>query len=239
MTTPVGSVIEHSGNGLMANALVGRQWRAFTDCCSTGNTQEFFYTVSGTGAALNGQASGTDNAFGILRLALGTVATSRGAIHSNVYTILNFGKGRCYFATRIRHVTLSDATNAYTDRFGFIDSITGESVDGAFFRYTHSVNGGRFQAVTRSNNTETLTDTGITVVANTFYKLVVVVNAAGGSVSFFIDDVPVATITTNIPTGTGRDTGYGDMVLRSLGTAAVNALDFDYLEVVINSTTER
>jgi hypothetical protein len=108
--------------------------------------------------------------------------------------------------------------------------VSAESVDGVFFRYTHSVNGGKWQAVCRSNNVETAEDTGIIVIAaSQTYKLEVDVNATGTSAAFRINGTLTNTITTNIPTGAGRETGFGHMVLRSVGTAAVNASDLDYV----------
>jgi hypothetical protein len=232
----VGAVVLTVANyGTGANApSISNQITLRNDCFNTGNDSSFFFTASGTGAAFNGQATGTDNAAGMLRIAMGTVATNRAAIHSNVYTIINFGKGVKSRKDRVRF-----ATNTYSFRSGFIDSITGESVDCASFRYSHSVNAGKFQAVTRSNNVETAVDTGITVAINTFYVLEVIVNELGTSVQFKINNVVVATITTNIPSGAGRDTGYGLMVLRSVGTAAFNSIDIDYLETELNFTTQR
>lgn len=142
---------------------------------------------------------------------------------------MRFGLGRARAGIRTRILTLSDATNTWTFRAGFSDNLLGEATDGAFFRYTDSVNGGRFQAVTRNNNVETAADTGVAVAANTTYRLLVDVNAAGTSVDFYIDGVLVATITTNIPTASGRETGFVIQCLRSAGTTGISAAAFDYV----------
>ena len=87
--------------------------------------------------------------------------------------------------TTARISNLSDGTNTFTVRLGFIDTDTGESTDGCFFRYTDGTNSGKWQGVCRNNNTESTCDTGITVAAATFYRLNVKVNAgppaAGGN----------------------------------------------------------
>ena len=171
-----------------------------------------------------------DTGAGWLRLDLGTTATGRSGFASPNFQ-LRFGLGAAGFKANWRETNLSDATNTYVLRAGFIDSISAESVDGAFFRYTHSVNGGRWQAVTRSNNVETAVDTGITVAANTTYKLEIDVNASGTEAVFKIGGTTVATITTNIPTGSGRETGYGSFALRSAGTLAFSPGALDYLWV--------
>ena len=201
---------------------------AFNDMVSSTSGPEFVFQQSGTGAGVAARTGLADGGIGWVDFNLGTVATNRVACSVAQNTIL-LGQGRAGFACRISQRVLSDATNSYSERFGFIDSVTGESTDGAFFRYTHSVNGGRFQAVTRSNSVETAVDTGITVAGVTSYKLEVVVNAGGSSAEFFVNGASVATITTNIPTAAGRETGCGLMLLRSVGTAAVTPITVDYV----------
>lgn len=223
------------GGAVRTNA----RFRAVTDCISNTNENGFTYGVSGTGAAFSTLAPGTDNAIGIMRAALGTTATGRAAISSMNFGVLKLGSGVAFFESDTRIVNLSDAANTYTFRAGFIDSITAESTDGAFFRYTHGTNSGRFQAVTRNNGVETATDTGITVAANTWYDFEITVNAAGTSVEFKINGSVVATNTANIPTASGRETGYGVMALRSVGTAAFNCYDCDFIEVTYDFTTPR
>jgi hypothetical protein len=145
--------------------------------------------------------------------------------------VLNLGNGFAGMQIRARIVTLSDATNTYTWRAGFLDSNTAESTDGVFFRYTHSVNGGRYQAVTRNNSVETATDTGVAAAANVWDRFEIAVDPVAPFATFFIDDVRVAEQATNIPLLTGRETSYGKMTLRSVGTAAINSDDIDYMSV--------
>ena len=224
-----------AGGAVRTNA----QFRAFTDCIANTASNDFAYGVSGTGAGFSSVSVGPLNAVGIMRAALGTTATGRAAIASANLSVLKFGNGVASFESNTRIVNLSDATNTYSFRAGFIDSISAESTDGAFFRYTHGTNSGRFQAVTRNNGVETATDTGITVAANTGYKFEITVNAAGTSVEFMINGSVVATNTTNIPTASGRETGYGVMALRSAGTTAFNCYECDFIEVKYDFTTPR
>lgn len=216
-----------------------QQFRAYTDCISNVATNEFAYIVSGTGAAFSTAAIGSDNVVGIMRAALGTTATGRAAIVPSNAGVLRFGLGVATFDISMRLVNLSDATNTYTCRTGFIDSATGESTYGVFLRYTHGTNGGRWQAVCRTNNVETAVDTGVAAAANAWLDAVITVNAAGTSAAFTVNGALVATITTNIPSATGRKTGYGVMALRSVGTTAFNAYDCDAIEVTYDFTTTR
>jgi hypothetical protein len=65
------------------------------------------------------------------------------------------------------------------------------------------------------------------------------VNAAGTSAIFAVDGATVATITTNIPTGSGRELGYGAFALKSAGTTATSGGYVDYQEVEYLFTTAR
>lgn len=215
-----------------------RFW-ASTDCVSTTADQNYTYAVSGTGAAFSMLGPATNNAVGIVRAALGTTATGRCAVASLNFNLFRFGLGRANFDALWRLVNLSDATNAYSQRAGFIDSVSAESADGVFFRYTHGTNSGRFQAVCRSNSSETAVDTGVTAAVSTWYRTEIIVNPAGSLAEFFLNGSRVAAITTNIPNASGRETGYGVMALRSAGTAAFNCYDADYVDVTYDFTTPR
>lgn len=135
----------------------------------------------------------------------------------------NFGAGLCRWRADIVLATASDGTETFTTRFGFNDSgsaTPGNGVDGAYFRYTHSVNSGRWECVTTSNSVETATDSGVAGISASYQCLEIEVNAAGTSVNFRINGASVATNTTNIPTGTARATGINAHIVKSAGTTA-------------------
>lgn len=216
---------------------------AFTDCVnSSGSMISDHWTTgyAGTGSQPV-TVSSLAGTLGVLSLGLGTTTTGRASWtgSASLQSII-MGQGQARFQSKFAIHTLSDGTNTYTTRIGFIDSVTGESTDGCFFRYTDSVNGGKWQAVCRSNNTETAVDTGVTPVVDTFQRFEVQVNAAGTSVSFFIEGVQVGgAVTTNIPTGASRVTGYGAMGLKSAGTTSTSAGYIDYMEVEVLFTSAR
>ncbi len=99
--------------------------------------------------------------------------------------------------------TLSDGVNRFMLRMGFsIMALPNTITQGITFEYTDNENGGRWQAICDdAPAVETSVDTGVLVVASTYFKMEIEINAAGDSVEFFIDNVSVATITTNIPSG--------------------------------------
>jgi hypothetical protein len=235
INTTDGKIYQRIGTNIVLVAdssnSIQKRFRAFTDCISATNTDHFSYVVSGTGSAFSSLAVGINNAVGILRMNLGTVATNRLSVASPNFGVMLAGKGRMTFSSKGQFPLLSDITNTFIFRAGFINSITAESTNGIFFRYTNLVNSGKFQAVCRSNGVETAIDTGILAVIATNYLFEIVVNDAGTSVEFKINGAVVGTITTNIPNIATREVGYGVFLLRSAGIISINVLDLDWIDV--------
>lgn len=97
----------------------------------------------------------------------------------------------------------SDAANRYVLRAGFSSIVLPNTLLQAItFEAQDDENGGRWQAICH-DGVETSVDTGVAVGTTLYFKLEFEVNAAGTSVEFFIDNVSVATIVTNIPAGLG------------------------------------
>lgn len=190
---------------------------------------------SGTGAALSA-GTGEADAPGILSAATGTTATGRTGLMTGA-AALRLGQGRCIFEARVRIPTLSNATDTFTVRLGYLDSISGEPVDGAYFRYTHGNNSGNWQGVCRSNNAESSTNFTTAPVTTGWQKLSLNVYADGSRVDFTIGGTTQA-VTTNIPTSAGRETGIGAAILKSVGTTARTML-LDYLYHTFNLATAR
>jgi hypothetical protein len=233
-----------------ANALAARntlgvspryRFHAWTECTQgQGAGLNIDGAGSGTGASRNVIANASTSEFGVVRWMSGTTTSGRNNLSGavNLFPIL-LGQGVTYLYVRQAVPTLSTGAETFTLRWGFIDSVTGESTNGVFFRYTDSVNSGKWQAVTRNAGVETATDTGVTEVAGTFRKFEITVNAAATSVEFKIDGAVVATNITNIPSGVGKDVTYGGMSLKSAGTTSVAMCDIDTVEVTVDFTTPR
>lgn len=168
---------------------------------------------------------------GVAYVNTSTSASAAPVIGNNTGSNIPLGAGLARFRADIVLATASDGTDTYTVRFGFNDcGITSPSdaQDGAFFRYTHSVNGGRWECVTRNNNVETATDSGVAGISASYQCLAIEVNAAGTSVAFRINGTLVATNTTNIPTGASRSTGVTAHIVKSAGTTA-RGFDIDLM----------
>lgn len=179
-------------------------------------------SVSGAGSSAALLGTAIPNRPGIIELITGTTTTGRSAL-IGITDAVQLGALDCVYQGAVAIPTASDGTNRFTLRMGLGDSASAESVDFIGFRYTDNVNGGKWQAVTRKNSVETAVDTGQIIESPTpaWHKWGFRVNTAGTSVVFLIDGVTVATISTNIPTGSSRKLTYlPGFILKSLGTAA-------------------
>jgi hypothetical protein len=198
-------------------------------------------STSGTGAAFSVNANGNNDTGGNPGWAVastGTTTTGRAAINPFTATPLLLGAGALHCENLVSLPILSDGTETFTVFVGLGDSPSGATVDGVNFRYTHAVNSGKWQAVTRSNSVETAADTGVTVAANTNYRLQIEIGAAGTSADFLINGVSVATIATNIPIGASRQTNIMTGIVKSAGTTNRDLL-IDYCECWVLLTTPR
>ncbi|HSE29910.1 MAG TPA: hypothetical protein VLA77_04980 [Candidatus Saccharimonadales bacterium] len=210
------------------------QMKVYSDFTSIGTDSYFIFGTN----ALAGTSNDNDavgsiaNHPGVLRHSTGTTAGGRASVAADAEEGILLGNSNEWrYEASVKIPTLSTGTETYTYRTGFIDNNNAESTDGCFFRYTDGTLSGRWQGVCRSNGVESTCDTTITVGADTWYRLNVTVNAAGDSADFQTDGTSRCQVTTNIPTGAGRGTGYGSMILKSAGTTARFA-DVDYIEVL-------
>lgn len=174
-------------------------WQATTNVWAGGCTQ----VVSGTSAATqNGSAVTSAGHPGIIILSTGTTTTGRCAIGNN-HSYQQWGNGRIRFGAVAQLSVLSDATNTYWVQLGPADSyITASSTHGITFRYSHGNNSGKWEAFAANGGVSTVADTGVTVDTN-WHTYEWDLNAAGTSVTFYIDGTSVATINSNIPSGPG------------------------------------
>ena len=181
----------------------------------------------------------TEKCCGVLALSTSTSTAGGSALQTVSATNITFGFGFTHrMSWRIAIDDLSDGTDTYTVRVGFLDSHNGTPTDGAYFRYTHSVNSGKWQAVTVSNSTETAEDTGITSEVDIFHVFEVIANSDATQVDFYIDGVKTNDITTNIINSSARLTGYCCTIEKTAGATA-RVLYADYCQVIKTRTTAR
>jgi len=216
----------------------------FTGGIST-SSSPFLSAVSGAGASVaNTGYTGEQNRVGVAVLSTGTTTTGYASVHTASEALVRLGGGAWRARAIFRLEDLSDATDTYTLRLGLGDSqVAGEPTDGCFLRYTHGTNSGKFEFVTRSNGTETATDTGVAAVADTWYRVEIIGDATSSSITCWLksgtDDLTLtATNTTNIPTAVGRETAVQASILKSAGTTA-RTVYLDVLAFRLAFTTSR
>lgn len=96
-----------------------------------------------------------------------------------------------------------------------------EPLRGSYFRYSHNVNGGRFECKsTNIGASYTTTDSGILVQAGIIYKLTALLTTT--SVKFYINDIQVGEHLTNLAVGY-IDNFAGSMIQKSAGTSQRSA----------------
>lgn len=174
----------------------------------------------------------TENALGVVQIDTGSTISGRCTLASGLNQV-SFGTSRVRVGIRAAIEQLSTVTQTFTSYIGFIDnSAAGDHTNGAYFRYTDGVNGGRWEAVTAQGATRTATDTGVS--ANLLYKIFEIeCNEAGTSVAFYIDGALVATNVTNIPQVTASQLfGFGVKINKSVGGTQMNMdMDWYYFEL--------
>jgi hypothetical protein len=190
-----------------------------------------FSATSGASLLQSGAYSGTNNTHGNVGIYTGTATNGRGAIHTHL-DLMYFGTHGYTLETLSLLSNTSDATDRYTAVIGFLDGVTSATpTDAVFFRYSDNVNSGKWECVCRSHS-------GISATAGAFVKFKIIVNAAGTSVTFYINDNLVATVATNIPTTSSRTLGYGMAIYKSAGTNS-RSFHHDYIYVQGDLATNR
>jgi hypothetical protein len=193
--------------------------------------------MGGTAATANVDF-GTVSHPGVYLFGTGSTTTGSSRLCSGAVT---FGGGRHRFGAWVMLPVLSLVGERFEVVVGFADGATdATAVDGCFFTYRDDVSA-NWTVSTVANSVNTAThqvSTGIAVTATQWYLLEAEVNAAGTSVTYYVDGASVVTHSTNIPTGTTRSSNWTAGLTKSLGTTTRTlAVDAYYLE--IDFTTAR
>lgn len=169
-------------------------------------------TTAPSGTALDGTRYG-----GVL---LRQSATGNsGYLYRTVATAVRFGTENRLFRAHIFHAT---SLANRTIRVGFHDSTTSaDAVDGVYFEIVAGVATGK----TSANSVRSTTGTTHTATVNVWYVYEIEVNAAGTLATFRVLDTNEsqlfsATLTTNIPTASGRESAAGVVATANTGAAA-------------------
>jgi len=198
------------------------------------DNQYSFSPIVANGGVSNIETEVTGNNYaGIHTLSTGITSnnTGRAAIgSSDWYNKYRLGNNEYSFEFRVRFPVLAVAAGInYLSYFGLtnlthLNIASTQVTNGVYFTYTSAGIVGTCERASVVTNT-----TAFTAVANTWYKLKFIINAAGTSVDFYINGVKLgSSITTNIPLSTTglKITG---LIEKSSTTSTARVADLDYV----------
>lgn len=200
----------------------------FLNLASVGSSPPWFGTSvsSGTALAIDGSAMHP----GIMQYFSSVSANSgyRHIVSANCILLAGGESSDIYF----RPQTLAGTTI----RAGFFEGTAAAApVDGAYVLMDPAT--GRLEGRTITNSVGSSTATNYLLVTNTWYQARIVVNSDATRVDFYLYSEAGAllwtdSLTTNIPTVAGRETGHGIRATNS-GTTAVALVDVDKITLYI------
>jgi len=176
----------------------------------------------------NGGAVNTVNvpdaaSIGVIGLSTGAATNGRSAMLSHTASI-RLGAAVLAVAWRFQFPVLLDGTETGSVYIGLGDNLAASPVDGVFLYWDNTLT--NFRMKTRQNSTETDTDSTVAPAAATWYVIEIVINLNASSVTFNLWNadrtvlLSTKTNTTNIPTGSGRETGLLVNIIKAAGTTA-------------------
>ena len=200
---------------------------------------EHFMAVSPLSGNLTLGATGGSNTivnsgFGIVAMSTGTIAAINQQARLNQGAssmLIGSAMARVIFRVAQGSSSWFDSTLTGAFRCGWGDSVTSESANGIYFRVQ---NGQTIEFVTRSANVETATSTGISFSLNTFKSLEILINSDGTEIIAKIDNVIVATHTTNITLARLFFFAHINRTTAT-GTAVIANIDFVYSRITPNT----
>jgi hypothetical protein len=251
-----GNSIIGSGNELVFNydrAKYG--FEGFSDFISPAvgnNTIDPSYTVfvGGAGAAtlISGAPSvRATNQQGFIQPSTGTTLSGHAGIYGTTSgnNFMALGGGAVSFATSILIPTLSTLLQRYRIVLGFgTTALNTSDITGIFFTYDEGgIQNGtsaspNWQCITSVSSVRTLTVTSVAASTTAWQKFSIEINAASTFVEFYIDNVLVATHTTNIPTGITQLVTPKIQIGKSIGITA-STFFADYFGYKQTYTTPR
>lgn len=171
---------------------------------------------------------GTNSGGGTIIMGAGSTAGSPCPI------VIGGGEIRADFLVNI------SATNNGTMCIGLgAGSTTGniEPADGVYFLYNSATNSGNWVGKTANASSRSSANSSVAVVGNTWVRLTILINAAGTSASFFVNNVEIANspLAANLPTAS-----IAPRLSNTGGTAGGGAdLSIDLFVLTITLTTPR
>jgi hypothetical protein len=204
---------------------------------STTGGSYFQKSIAGTAADLSNLGVSETGIFGAWQLSTGTLATGRCAIGSGNARSFSLGQGAVTLEMKVKTTNLSTSAERYKLTIGLADSLSGTIANAVQFVYDEATST-FWRIQTMKASVTTITNTTSTA-NNAWQRYKIVINAAGTSVAFYINDTQVSgsPITTNIP-GAGDEVTVQLRLEKSVGTTA-RTTNIDYVAFSYDLTTPR
>lgn len=187
----------------------------------TGQGNWFGRAITAAGLINVQSASGTNHP-GTISLSTSTTINSIGYLQRGVASVaagLFIGSAQI---DQIQAVVRTDSAATVRDQIGATSTPSSVTPSNAMMFVFDSSLGGNWLCVCRSGGVETSVDSGVAVVAATFYNLAIK-QAVVGTVTFEINGAQVASINTNVPAAT---VNVGMLVQTLAAAARTFLLDF-------------
>lgn len=201
------------------------------------NTNPWYGSSIGTGT--NVMLAGAANHPGVLQLQSSSAVNTGYTFRTSPSAFLIAGNEVANFIFRPQVLT------GLVSRRGFIDTFTTTDVQDGIYAEIATVGGvlGVLVGKTANNNARSVTSSSYTLITNAWYHLTIKVNQAANQADFYLYDTNGNllwhdTLTTNIPTLAGRETGHGILAYNT-GTSAGALTDEDFMDVAIYRTFTR
>lgn len=154
-----------------------------------------------------------------------------------------FGGGKILNEYGVGFNAISSAADRFTCYVGIHDVFGPNQIDAVCFIYDEGgINSGsaaspNWQCLTASNSVRTWTTTSVAAVGGG--KLRIELNENATEAKFYINDILVATHTTNVPSGMSRSSNWGVSMTRHTGTTNLQTIVVDYIGFKTKFTTPR
>ena len=201
------------------------------DWLSSNTTGQNGWTISNSGGG-SSVAIGTSlaNHWGIIVMNCGTSNNGDAATHAGIINCL-YGAGTSILEANFFLETQPSATENSKIWVGTGDVLTeAEMVDGVYLRIDRAVSTTNWVLGTSNNSVRTNVVTGTAFTAG-WHTVRIEVNYLGTAVFYYLDELLLGSVTTNIPTGTGRVFGPLFKIANASATLTASRLWVDYCHV--------
>jgi hypothetical protein len=192
-------------------------------------------TTTGANSSIAPSSVGVDlGAAGVFAITTGTNSSGRASLNSYVSALRLDLIESCIVSWRVMLDNLSTTLQEYTLSFGLLDNVgAGDETDGVYFEYDHATTAtDTWRICAASNSVRVKTTLANPVVTNVFNRFTINTSKAN-TAEYYINGSLVGTLTSSIPSGIGRLTGFGIKMQKTAGSTTRSAY-VDYMTAQLN-----